>query len=97
MADGSRRVTSKRALRVTAWASAAAAFAASWGILGILPKPTAPLAAEAPTREVIIVRKILRRVIVQRAAPATPPVVTFAPAPSVPSGPPTTSTGGSAP
>jgi hypothetical protein len=97
MAEGTRRVASKRALRVTAWASAAAAFAAAWGALGVLPKPIPPLAAAPAPQEVIVVRKILRRVIVQPAAPATPPVVTYAPAPSAPTGAPTTSTGGSAP
>jgi hypothetical protein len=96
MAEGPRHVASKRALRVTAWASAAAAFAASWGVLGILPKPTPPLAA-TPARQQVIVRKILRRVIVQPAAPTTPPIVTWTPAPSAPLAPPTTSTGGSAP
>ena len=97
MAEGRRRVWSARALRSLAWVSAAGAFVASWGVLGALPKPTAPvLGAQAP-RDVVVVRKILRRVIVQPAAPAaTPPAVTWTQAaPSAPASAPVTSTGGS--
>jgi hypothetical protein len=99
MAEGRRRVWSARALRSLAWISATGAFVASWGVLGALPKPTAPvLGAQAP-RDVVIVRKILRRVIVQPDAPPTaPPAVTWTQAPSAPSAPlspPVTSTGGS--
>jgi hypothetical protein len=96
MADGRRRVWSARALRSLAWISAAGAFVASWGVLDALPKPTAPvLGAQAP-RDVVVVRKILRRVIIQpQAPPATPPAVTWTQAPSAPASPPMTSTGGS--
>ena len=95
MAEGRRRMWSARALRSLAWISATGAFVASWGVLGALPKPTAPvLGAQAP-RDVVVVRKILRRVIVQPAAPTAPPAVTWTQAPSAPSSPPVTSTGGS--
>ena len=95
MAEGRRRMWSARALRSLAWISAAGAFVASWGVLGAMPKPTAPvLGAQAP-RDVVVVRKILRRVIVQPEAPPAPPAVTWTQAPSAPSSPPVTSTGGS--
>jgi hypothetical protein len=97
MAEG-RRVWSAPALRSFAWVSAAAAFVASWGVLGALPPPSAPVPGAAPPRKVVVLRKILRRVIVQEVeAPVAPPNVTWTPAPSAPSSGPVTSTGGSAP
>jgi hypothetical protein len=98
MAEGKRRVWSARALRSIAWASAGAAFVASWGVLGVLPKPTAPVTGAPAPQEVIVVRKVLRRVIVhQEAPPPSPPAVTWTPAPTGPTSGPVTSTGGSAP
>lgn len=101
MPDGRRRLASKGALRLTAWSSAAAAFLASWAVLGTLPKPTTSVAsprAEAP--KVVVFRKVLRRVIVQAEAPVdpAPPAVTFSPGSSgssIPPPPAPTSTGGS--
>jgi hypothetical protein len=100
MSEPRRRVTSKGALRLTAWSSAAAAFLGSWGVLGTLPKPTAATAIpQSPPGEIVIVKKVLRRVIVHEAAPTAPPtVVTFDPGSSGSSTPPPpapTSTGGS--
>jgi anti-sigma factor RsiW len=101
MSDTRRRLASKGALRLTAWSSAAAAFLASWGVLGTLPKPTASVVVprtEAP--RIVVIRKVLRRVIVPAEAPAAsaPPAVTFSPGSSGSSNPPPpapTSTGGS--
>jgi hypothetical protein len=95
-----RRVASKHALRVTAWASAAATLVGSGAVLGWLPKPEPVVALEPPRpRKVLVVRKqIVRRVIVEeRAAPvASSPAVTYVRAPSTASSPPAaTSTGGS--
>lgn len=99
MTGSPRRVASKAVLRLVAWLSAAAALVASWGVFGSLPKPIA-VASVPPNRpqKIVVVRKVLRRVIVQEAAPvAQPTTVTFAPV-SGASGPPApTSTGGSAP
>jgi hypothetical protein len=101
MSETRRRVASKGALRLTAWSSAAAAFLASWGVLGTLPKPTAATALpQAAPREVVVLKKIVRRVIVHEATPVAPPptVVTFDPGSSGTSPPPPpapTSTGGS--
>ena len=99
MSDTRRRLASKGALRLTAWSSAAAAFLASWGVLGTLPKPTASVVPRTEAPEVVVIRKVLRRVIVHAEAPAAPapPAVTFSPG-SGSSNPPTpapTSTGGS--
>ena len=100
MSEPRRRVTSKGALRLAAWSSAAATFLGSWGVLGTLPKPTAATAFPRSAREIVIVKKVLRRVIVHEAAPTAPPtVVTFDPGSSGSSAPPPppapTSTGGS--
>jgi hypothetical protein len=95
-----RRVASKAALRLVAWSSAAAALLASWGVFGALPKPVAAATMQRTRpQRVVVVKKILRRVIVQEAAPAVPPtIVTFNPGTSGSSAPPApTSTGGSAP
>lgn len=98
MSDTRRRLASKRALRLTAWSSAAAALLASWAVFGTLPKPTAAVTVpRASAPKVVVIRKVLRRVIVHTAAPATP-VVTFNPGSSGSSAPPPpapTSTGGS--
>jgi hypothetical protein len=95
----SRRVASKAALRWVAWSSAAAALLASWGVFGALPKPVAATTVpQSRPQKVVVVKKILRRVILQEAAPAAPPtIVTYNPGSSGsgPSAP--TSTGGSAP
>jgi len=100
MRDGRRRLASKGALRLTAWSSAAAAFLASWAVLGTLPKPTTSVASprvEAP--KVVVIRRVLRRVIVQAEVPTpAPPAVTFIPGSSgssIPPPPAPTSTGGS--
>jgi hypothetical protein len=96
-----RRLASKATLKLTAWTLAAAAFLASWAILGALPKPTSPVAVpRAAAPKVVVIRKVLRRVIVHTAASVAPaaPAVTFNPGPSGSSGPPApapTSTGGS--
>jgi hypothetical protein len=99
MTGSPRRVASKGALRLAAWSSAAAALVASWGVFGALPKPiaVATVPGDRP-QKIVIVRKILRRVIVQEAAPATSPTtVTFNPASGSSAPPAPTSTGGSAP
>jgi hypothetical protein len=100
MSGGRRRVASKGALRLTAWSSAAAAFLASWAVLGALPKPTAATASpQTRPRRVVVIKRVVRRVIVHEAAPiaAPPPIVTFNPGSSgsgtAPPAP--TSTGGS--
>jgi hypothetical protein len=100
MSDARRRLASKGALRLTAWSTAAAAFLASWGVFGALPKPTASVVVprtEAP--KIVVIRKVLRRVIVHAEAPAAsaPPAVTFSPGSSGSNPPPPapTSTGGS--
>jgi hypothetical protein len=96
MSEARRRLASKGALRLTAWSSAAAALLASWAVLGALPKPVAPVAARADVPDVLVIRKVLRRVVVHAAAPVAPapPTVTFDPGgSSLP--PPATSTGGS--
>jgi hypothetical protein len=100
MTGSSRRVASKAALRLVAWSWAAAALLASWGVFGALPKPVAATTVpEIRPQRVVIVKKILRRVIVQEATPAAPPTtVTYSPGSSGSSAPPApTSTGGSAP
>jgi len=101
MSDGRRRLASKGALRLTAWSSAAAAFLASWAVLGTMPKPTSPVPSPpAAAPKVVVIRKVLRRVIVHAAAPVTPapPTATFTPGSSGTSAPPApapASTGGS--
>jgi hypothetical protein len=100
MTGAPRRLASKGVVRLTAWASAAAAFLAAWGVLGALPRPTASAAVPVTRpRQVVVVKKILRRVIIQEAAPAAAPsIVTYTPSSSGSSSPPApTSTGGSAP
>lgn len=95
MTESRRRVASKATLRLVAWSSAAVALVASWGVLGTLPKPTPPAAAQQTRpRTVVIVHKIVRRVIAEEQA--APPAVTFNPRSSG-SPPAQTSTGGSAP
>ncbi|HET9672690.1 MAG TPA: hypothetical protein VFQ40_07560 [Actinomycetota bacterium] len=94
----SRRVASKGTLRLTAWVSAGLALAGSWGVLGWLPKPAPAVALDAPRpRKIVVIKRIVRRVIVQEqaAAPVTSaPAVTYVQAPaSAPPAP--TSTGGS--
>ena len=99
MTGSPRRVASKGALRLAAWSSAAVALVASWGVFGALPKPIA--VATVPQnrpQKIVVVRKVLRRVIVQEAVPTNPPTtVTFSPAPGSSAPPAPTSTGGSAP
>ena len=99
MIGSPRRLASKGALRLAAWSSAAVALVASWGVFGTLPKPIA--VATVPQnrpQKIVVVRKVLRRVIVQEAAPATPTTtVTFNPASGSSDPPAPTSTGGSAP
>ena len=100
MTGSPRRVASKAALRLVAWSSAAAALLASWGVFGALPKPVAAATAfRSRPQKIVVIKKIVRRVIVQEAAPAAPPtVVTFDPGSAGASAPPApTSTGGSAP
>lgn len=99
MTGAPRRVASKGALRLAAWSSAAAALLASWGVFGALPKPVAVArVSQDRPREIVVVRKVLRRVIVQEAAPANPATaVTFSPASGSSTPPAPTSTGGSAP
>lgn len=94
MTESRRRVASKAMLRLVAWSSAAVALVAPWGVLGTLPKPTPPAAAQQTRpRTVVVVDKIVRRVIAQ--GQAAPPAVTFSPGSG--SRPAQTSTGGSAP
>lgn len=98
MTGAPRRVASKGALRLAAWSSAAAALVASWGVFGALPKPIAAATVLQTRPKIVVVRQVLRRVIVQEAAPATPPTtVTFTPASGSSAPPAPTSTGGSAP
>ncbi|HEX6264558.1 MAG TPA: hypothetical protein VF036_04680 [Actinomycetota bacterium] len=99
MTGAPRRVASKGALRLAAWSSAAAALVASWGVFGALPKPIAAATVlQTRPQKIVVVRQVLRRVIVQEAAPATPPTtVTFTPASGSSAPPAPTSTGGSAP
>ena len=99
MTGAPRRVASKGALRLAAWSSAAAALVASWGVFGALPKPIAAATVlQTRPQKIVVVRQVLRRVIVQEAAPSTPPTtVTFTPASGSSAPPAPTSTGGSAP
>ncbi|MDP9119049.1 MAG: hypothetical protein M3M93_02060 [Actinomycetota bacterium] len=95
MTESRRRVASKATLRLVAWSSAAVALVASWGVLGTMPKPSPPTAAQQTRpRTVVIVDRIVRRVIAQ--GQAAPPAVTFSPG-QTGSRPAQTSTGGSAP
>lgn len=93
-----RRVASRRTLRLTAWAAAGLALAGSWGVLGWLPKPAPALALDpSRPRKVVVIKRIVRRVIVEEqvATPVTSaPAVTYVQVPaSAPPAP--TSTGGS--
>ncbi len=72
MTDRRRRRWSKRTLRGVAWLAGGAAFAAPFASLTVSPKPAAADARRDPGR-VVVVRKIVRRVIVQ-PAPSSPDV-----------------------
>ncbi len=64
---------SKRALRAWAWIAGGIAFFSPWTILGLSPKPATGAEPAKQPRQVVIIRKITRRVIV-RQAPKTQPV-----------------------
>jgi len=86
---------SKRALRVWAWIAGGLAFLSPWVALGLSPKPAGPTATAPKARQVIIVRKITRRIIVQDAA-SPPPIRRVTSSSGGGSySPPTTSTSGS--
>jgi len=74
MTDRSERRTrlSRRALRASVWMAGGAVFASPWVALGLSPRPVEP-AKPAQPGQVVIVRKITRRVIV-REAPKKRPV-----------------------
>jgi hypothetical protein len=82
-----RRRLPKRVLRALAWVTGGVAFFSPWTVLGLSPKPAAGEATKTAraSRQVIVVKKITRKVIIQD-------VVTAAPVSSVSS----TSSGGSA-
>lgn len=83
---------SKRALRVTAWLTGGAAFAAPWGALALSPKPLE--AAPQPVQQVII-RRIIRHVYTQAPVSGQPKVkYVYAPAAAPP---PAAKSGGSHP
>ncbi len=102
-----RRRASRRVLRVWAWVAGGLAFLTPWVALTSAPRPTVQNAATAPTRPVVLVKKVTRRVIITPAktgAPvryvpsgggAAPGGNTAAPAPAPAPAPPATSTGGS--
>jgi hypothetical protein len=84
---------SKRALRVLAWLTGGAAFAAPWGALALSPKPV--VAAPQPVQQVII-RRIIRHVYTQAPVKSQPKVkYVYAPAAAAPA--PAAKSGGSKP
>lgn len=105
MTDGAPRQPrfSKRLLRAWAWIAGGVAFLSPWAILGLSPKPPVSAASAQLPRQVIIVRKITRRVVIQDAPKAAPVRYVYVNGGSSSSGgstvsaPATTSTGGSAP
>ena len=95
---------SKRAVRATAWTAGSAAFISALGAFGAAAVPVAAdhASTQAPQRQRIIVRRIVKRiVIVDPAAPAPVRVVPSGGSGSVPAAAPApapapaTSTGGS--
>lgn len=93
---------SKRVLRAWAWIAGLIAFFSPWAVLGLQPKPAASAAPAQSGRQVTIVRKITRRVIVQAAPKPQPVRYVYAGGSGPSSGggsapAPSTSTGGSAP
>ncbi len=94
-----RRRLSKRALRALAWVAGGVAFFSPWTVLGAAPKPAAGEAPKAKSpRQVVIVRKITRRVIVQDTAKVAPVrYVSSSSGGSAPAAAPVTTTSGSTP
>ncbi|HEX7464539.1 MAG TPA: hypothetical protein VF382_06570 [Actinomycetota bacterium] len=86
---------SKRALRVWAWIAGGLAFFSPWVALGLSPKPAAQTGAAPKARQVVIVRKITRRVIVQGGAKPAPIRQVTSGSGGGSYSPPTTSTSGS--
>ncbi len=62
-----RRRTSKRTLRSLAWAGGATSFVASGVLLGLAPRPAAPSVAAQP--QLIVVRRTVKRIVWEQAAP----------------------------
>ncbi len=87
---------SKRALRVWAWIAGGLAFLSPWVALGLSPKPAAQTGTAPKARQVVIVRKITRRVIVQGGAKPAPIRHVTSSSGGGSYSPPTTSTSGSA-
>jgi hypothetical protein len=85
---------SKRALRVWAWIAGGVAFFSPWVALGLAPKPTGQVTSPK-ARQVIVVRKITRRIIVQDAAKPAPIRYVTSSSSGGSYSPPTTSTSGS--
>ena len=63
---------SRRALRALAWVAGGLAFASPFAALTVSPKPAAAESTKEP-RQVILVRRITRRIVVH-PAPEKPPV-----------------------
>jgi hypothetical protein len=63
---------SRRALRAWAWIAGGIAFFSPWTVLGLSPKPAAGAEVARQPRQLVIVRKITRRVIIQDAPKSQP-------------------------
>jgi hypothetical protein len=63
---------SKRVLRAWAWIAGGIAFFSPWAVLGLSPKPATGAEVAKPPRQMVIVRKITRRVIIQDAPKSQP-------------------------
>ena len=66
---------SKRAVRATAWTAGATAFISALGAFGAAAIPVATDQASspsAPTRQKVIIRRIVKRIVIVDAAPPAP-------------------------
>lgn len=81
-----RRRWSPRRIRALAWTTGIATFATGVGALGAAPMPerAASPSAPQPSRQRVVVRRIIRRVVI--VEPATSAPVTYVQAPGVTSG-----------
>ena len=63
---------SKRAVRATAWTAGAAAFFSALGAFGAAASRSRPTDASAPTRQKVIIRRVVKRIVIVDAAPPAP-------------------------
>lgn len=73
-----KRRASRARLRATAWVAAGVSLASPWVALKMVPRP-ATAAVHGRHRQVVIIHRTLRRIVIDPAAPASAPVSVGAP------------------